>query len=98
MMGLEVHGGSQFPILASSPQLVFDEPKIGAPIGGWLKRMLDFAAAAILIVLFSPLFLLIGLLVKVSDGGPVFYRHPRVGRGGEMFPCFKLRTMAVDSA
>ncbi len=63
------------------------------PIGGALKRGFDIVGAAAGLVLLSPLFLMIALLVKCSDGGCVFYGHRRVGRNGEFFHCLKFRTM-----
>jgi exopolysaccharide production protein ExoY len=67
------------------------------PIGGWSKRCLDVTCSAIALVLFSPLFLMISLLVKLSDGGPVFYHHQRLGCRSRLFPCYKFRTMRVDA-
>jgi lipopolysaccharide/colanic/teichoic acid biosynthesis glycosyltransferase len=57
-----------------------------------LKRALDFAGASVLIALLSPVFLVVALLVWISDGPPLF--HPRlvVGAGGE-FHAYKFRTM-----
>jgi lipopolysaccharide/colanic/teichoic acid biosynthesis glycosyltransferase len=42
-------------------------------------------------------FLLVGLLIKLEDGGPVFYRQQRVGLNGEEFGCWKFRSMYVDA-
>jgi exopolysaccharide production protein ExoY len=64
---------------------------------GRLKRAFDFAIAALALLFLAPAFLTIALLIKAGDRGPVFYRHTRVGRQGERFPCFKFRTMATDS-
>jgi lipopolysaccharide/colanic/teichoic acid biosynthesis glycosyltransferase len=61
------------------------------------KRALDVAVSAGLIVLLSPVLAAIAAIIKWQDGGPVFYRHMRVGRGGREFPCFKFRSMAVDA-
>jgi exopolysaccharide production protein ExoY len=48
------------------------------------------------LVVLSPLLLLIGMLVKLSDGGPAFYGHTRIGRGGRVFRCLKFRTMVTN--
>jgi exopolysaccharide production protein ExoY len=66
------------------------------PIGGALKRGFDIVVAAVGLLLLSPLFLMIALLVKCSDGGSVFYGHRRVGRNGELFHCLKFRTMVPN--
>ena len=68
------------------------------PVGGYGKRILDIGFASILILAFFPLFLMLALLVKFSDGGPVFFSHIRVGRNRCAFRCLKFRTMAVNSA
>lgn len=62
-----------------------------------LKRALDLAGAAALLLLTAPVFLLLALLVR-ADGGPAFYAHERVGQGGRRFGCLKFRSMVVDSA
>jgi exopolysaccharide production protein ExoY len=66
------------------------------PIGGAIKRGFDIAAAALGIVLLSPLFLMLAMLVKFSDGGRVFYGHSRIGRNGDVFHCLKFRTMVEN--
>jgi exopolysaccharide production protein ExoY len=45
------------------------------------------------LVLLSPLYAAIGLVVKLDSPGPVFYRHRRIGRDGRVFHCLKFRTM-----
>jgi exopolysaccharide production protein ExoY len=68
------------------------------PIGGFLKRGFDILGAALGLILLSPLFVLLALLVKFSGPGPVFYGHARIGRGGQSFKCLKFRTMVKDGA
>ncbi|AGW42415.1 hypothetical protein O159_24790 [Leifsonia xyli subsp. cynodontis DSM 46306] len=62
-----------------------------------LKRAFDIVSAAFGLLLLTPLFAVIALLVKLEDGGPVFFSQERVGRGGESFRMFKFRSMAVDA-
>ena len=66
------------------------------PIGGLVKRGFDIVGALVGLIALSPLFVLIALLVKFSDGGSILYSHRRVGRGGRVFPCLKFRTMVPD--
>ncbi|TIN83475.1 MAG: sugar transferase, partial [Mesorhizobium sp.] len=66
------------------------------PIGGLLKRSFDIVGSLAGLVLLSPLFLMVALLVKLSDRGPIFYGHKRIGRGGRIFACLKFRTMVQD--
>ena len=61
------------------------------------KRLLDGLFSAVALLLLSPLFLMIGLIIYFHDRGPVFFRQRRVGQGGREFDLFKFRTMKVDS-
>jgi lipopolysaccharide/colanic/teichoic acid biosynthesis glycosyltransferase len=58
-----------------------------------MKRLFDLLVASVLLLLLSPLLLVIAALIKLGDGGPVFYRAPRVGWRGQPFRMFKFRTM-----
>lgn len=61
------------------------------------KRALDISLAGLGLLLSLPVWGLIALLVKVQDGGPVFFRDQRVGRGGRVFRVLKFRTMIPDA-
>ena len=61
------------------------------------KRIVDLSGALLALALFSPMLLVAAAWVKFSDGGPVFYRQYRVGRGGKLFKIWKLRTMRTDA-
>ena len=63
-----------------------------------LKRAFDAAAAAVGLVLLSPVSLVVAALIKAQDRGPVFFRQERVGRGGRTFRIHKFRTMRVANA
>jgi lipopolysaccharide/colanic/teichoic acid biosynthesis glycosyltransferase len=65
------------------------------PFGGSMKRAFDLAVAVPATIFFLPLLVLLALLVKIQDGGPVFFVQPRVGRRGRLFPCLKFRSMVV---
>lgn len=62
-----------------------------------LKRLFDLIAASAALLIISPILLGIAILVKLEDGGPVFYRGLRIGRGGRPFRIFKFRSMVVDA-
>jgi exopolysaccharide production protein ExoY len=66
------------------------------PIGGRRKRVVDLVVAATLTVLLSPVLLLTALAVKLCMGGPVIYRHRRIGFAGRSFDCLKFRTMVAN--
>jgi Undecaprenyl-phosphate galactose phosphotransferase WbaP len=61
-----------------------------------LKRGLDVLGAGAMLLLLSPLFLVLALLIR-ADGGPAFFAHRRIGRHGAGFGCLKFRSMVVDS-
>jgi exopolysaccharide biosynthesis polyprenyl glycosylphosphotransferase len=62
-----------------------------------LKRVVDMIVAAALLILTAPLSLLVALLIKLEDGGPVLFRQARVGRNGVVFTLRKFRSMQVDA-
>ena len=62
-----------------------------------LKRAFDIVVALVGLVFFSPLMLIIAVFTKLDSPGPVFYRAPRVGKGGRPFRMYKFRTMAADA-
>ncbi len=61
------------------------------------KRLFDVLFSLCVLVFFSPLYLLIALLIYVSSPGPVLYIQRRVGRYGRPFACIKFRTMVVGA-
>jgi undecaprenyl-phosphate galactose phosphotransferase len=60
------------------------------------KRLFDTLAALMLLVLLSPGFLLVAWAIR-RDGGPALFAHPRIGKKGRVFNCYKFRTMVVDA-
>lgn len=60
------------------------------------KRIFDTAGALVLLLVLTPVLLLIALLIR-RDGGPALFAHPRVGKRGKIFLCYKFRTMVVDA-
>lgn len=66
------------------------------PLGGTLKRTLDMTFALLIALPLGILILGLCVLIKLQDRGPVLYGHPRVGFNGQMFRCWKFRTMVVD--
>lgn len=61
------------------------------------KRLFDLCGSLVLTVLLSPVMLVIAILIKAEDGGPVFFRQERVTTYGRVFRIFKFRTMIVDA-
>ena len=61
------------------------------------KRGFDFLAALVGVVIFSPILLLVTILVRFSSKGPVIYRGERVGLHGKKFYILKFRSMIIDA-
>jgi lipopolysaccharide/colanic/teichoic acid biosynthesis glycosyltransferase len=61
------------------------------------KRGLDVIGALVLLLFTSPLFLVAAILIKLNSSGPVFFKHKRIGPGGNEFWCLKFRTMVADA-
>lgn len=58
-----------------------------------LKALVDYAGALLLLILLSPLYALLALLVRLDSPGPIFYKHRVLGLNGKLFGAFKFRTM-----
>lgn len=62
-----------------------------------MKRLFDLVASGCGLIVLSPLFFIVAILIKSDSRGPVFYRQVRVGLHGKDFRIFKFRTMRVGS-
>lgn len=62
----------------------------------WSKRLFDFAASLLLVILLSPLLLATAIGVKLSSLGPVLYKQERVGLNKKTFTMYKFRSMKID--
>ena len=62
-----------------------------------MKTGIDWLSAALGLLLLSPILLAIGLVIRLTDRGPAFYRQTRIGLGGREFRVFKFRTMYTDA-
>jgi lipopolysaccharide/colanic/teichoic acid biosynthesis glycosyltransferase len=63
----------------------------------FLKRFVDIILSAGALVILSPLFVLVSLLIKFEDRGPIFFAQRRVGKWGREFKMYKFRSMCVDA-
>lgn len=66
-------------------------------VGQFIKRSFDTVMSALLLLIFLPLGLVSALAIKIEDGGPVFFRQERIGRGGKPFNIIKFRSMRTDA-
>lgn len=64
----------------------------------WVKRFMDILISSIVLVLFSPLWLLFGLIIKVTSRGPVLFRNVVIGQHGKPFIYYKFRTMVHNGS
>ena len=60
-----------------------------------MKRLFDFIASLIGLILLSPIFIILSLLVKIYSEGSIFFVQERVGRNGEIFKMVKFRSMTI---
>jgi lipopolysaccharide/colanic/teichoic acid biosynthesis glycosyltransferase len=78
-----VHENSLLPILIR-------------PTPRW-KRIMDMVFAGTVLLLLSPLFVMIGLLIYTVSPGPIFFKQTRIGQGGRPFTFWKFRTMKIQA-
>lgn len=63
----------------------------------FFKRCFDLLFAVCFLVVFSPVYILTWLIIKIVSPGPAIYKAKRVGKDGKLFDCYKFRSMRVDS-
>ncbi len=68
-----------------------------SPFNRLIKRTFDMTVSVLFLPVLLPLIGVLGLLIKLDSPGPVFYRHTRIGRGGQPFGVYKFRSMYRDS-
>lgn len=94
---------SDIMIMSSEKMHMFDTPLLLFRNRGLtveqqaFKRMFDIICSLVMLVILSPVMLVISLLVKGYDGGPVFYKQERLTQDGKIFLVYKFRSMRVDS-
>jgi len=91
------------PVLGMVPQYFFNHDVmlltrsngLDQPLQRFFKRSFDIVAATMGLLAFSPILLILALVVKF-DGGPALYRHKRLGINGKTFRCLKFRSMVTN--
>ena len=69
------------------------------PLDGWgriIKRIFDIIFSSFFITIFSPLLIIVTLLIKLDSKGPILYKNVRVGKDGTSFKLFKFRSMLIQ--
>ncbi len=62
-----------------------------------IKRLIDIACSFLGVILLSPLFIIIAIIIKITSKGPVFFSQKRVGKNGKEFDMYKFRSMVVNA-
>lgn len=62
-----------------------------------IKRFIDIVLSLVFLLITSPILLLVSLLIKMTDGGPIFFKQERYTRNAETFDIIKFRSMIVDA-
>ena len=63
----------------------------------FFKRLFDIVLSALMLIIFSPTFIVLAIAIKIDSRGPVFYRQERVTQYGKTFRIFKFRSMVKDA-
>lgn len=79
------------------PLLGLKETPLAEGYNRFIKRIMDIVLSATGLVILSPVFLILALLVKRGSPGPVFYLQKRIGEDGKRFAMFKFRTMVNNA-
>lgn len=72
-------------------------PRYEQPSFKFMKRTADIGLSAAGLIIFAPVFLILGAIVVSADGGPIFFKQKRIGQYGEVFWMYKFRTMRKDA-
>lgn len=78
----------------SNPSVVLRDEKLHYK---FLKRIMDIVGASLGLIILSPIFLILGIMVKIDSSGPIFFSHKRLGYKGELIKIYKFRTMVVNA-
>ena len=89
--GLHLENFSGIPLLGIS------RLPLHSTVNAYVKRAVDIIGGCVGLALSLPLLAFFGAMIKLEDGGPIFYRQRRLGRNGKPFDILKLRSMRVDA-
>ena len=79
-----------FPLIEILPELM-------PPWERRVKRLMDLGVSAAVLILLAPIWILVGLIIKIDSRGPILYKQERVGRNGKLFSIYKFRSMYRDA-
>lgn len=81
---------------SQTPEKTFTTPP-EKPVYDFFKRLFDIVLSALALVILSPLFLVVAILIKKEDGGDVFFSQTRLTKGGKEFKMYKFRSMCPNA-
>ncbi len=79
-----------------APEKVYTPPK-AKPVYEFFKRFFDIVLSVFALIVLFPLFVVIAIIIKCDDGGPVFFKQTRLTQGCKEFGMYKFRSMCVDA-
>jgi hypothetical protein len=97
LIGLPVNGVEVDSLFNERMILMSLKNNLARPYNRMCKRLFDLVLTLVGVVLLSPVFLVLAILIKLDSRGPVIFAHQRIGKDGKLFPCLKFRTMCVDA-
>jgi Undecaprenyl-phosphate galactose phosphotransferase WbaP len=80
-----------------SPEITEDIQSFQGSSQPWMKRMFDVIFSTVALFCAVPIFVVLAILIKLDSPGPVFYASRRIGGGGRVFNCYKVRTMVSNA-
>lgn len=90
-------GYQQFEKRPTGLRNLFQRPKYPRPARSAIKRLIDIVGASAGLIFAAPFLLTAMVIIRRHDGGPAIFAQDRIGHGGKVFRCYKLRSMVVDS-
>lgn len=90
-------GYQQFEKRSPRIQTFFRRRKYPRPAHSSVKRFMDVTCASLGLIFVAPVLLVLMFLIRHQDGGAAIFAQERIGHGGRIFKCYKLRSMVVDS-
>jgi undecaprenyl-phosphate galactose phosphotransferase len=76
--------------------MLHDTNRLKLPLPRLIKRMVDVTLSSTALLFLLPLFAVVALIVR-RDGGPALFKQARVGKGGQLFQCYKFRSMRINA-
>lgn len=89
--------GLHLETVSGMPVLGISRLPLHSTFNNYLKRGVDVVGSVVALVLSAPVMAFFGALIYLESPGPIFYRQRRLGRNGELFDIFKLRSMKLDA-